>query len=175
MALARSTARRYAEAAFEIAERDDSMEVWLAAFAVAEERLTGPDVMRLLSNPSIPVASRVLALEKITGSDVVGPQRNLLTLMVRRGRFELLPGVIREFARQYRLREGIVQATVTSATELKATEVEALRRSSSTRPAARSSCARRSMPTSLVDSRSASATSSSTAPSAGALNGSAPN
>ena len=33
MALARSTARRYAEAAFEIAERDDSMEAWLAAFA----------------------------------------------------------------------------------------------------------------------------------------------
>jgi F-type H+-transporting ATPase subunit delta len=127
MALARSAARRYAEAAFEIAERDDSMEVWLAAFAVAEERLTGPDVMRLLSNPSIPVASRVMALEQITGSDVVGPQRNLLTLMVRRGRFELLPGVIREFARKYRLREGIVQATVTSATELKAKELEALR------------------------------------------------
>ncbi len=35
MALARSTARRYAEAAFEIAERDDSMEAWLAALAVA--------------------------------------------------------------------------------------------------------------------------------------------
>jgi F-type H+-transporting ATPase subunit delta len=128
MALARSTARRYAEAAFEIAERDDSMEAWLAAFAVAEERLTDPAVMRLLSNPSIPVASRVEALEKITADVVAGPQRNLLALMVRRGRFELLPGVIREFARQYRLREGIVQATVTSARELDSSELEALQR-----------------------------------------------
>ena len=65
MALARSTARRYAEAAFEIAERDDSMEAWLAALAVADERLTDAEVMRLLSNPSVPAASRVEALERI--------------------------------------------------------------------------------------------------------------
>jgi len=126
MALARSTARRYAEAAFEIAERDDSMEAWLAALAVAEARLTHPEVMRLLSNPAIPVATRTHALDRIVGEEVDGPQRSLLALMVRRGRFELLPGVIREFTRLYRLREGIVEATVTSASTLDAAEVEAL-------------------------------------------------
>ncbi len=127
MALARSTPRRYAEAAFEIAVRDDSVEAWLAAFVVAEERLVSPEVMRLLCNPSIPVASRTEALVRIVGDDVSGPQRSLLALMVRRGRFELLPGVIREFTRLYRLREGIVQATVTSAAALDAAELEALR------------------------------------------------
>ena len=126
MALARSTARRYAEAAFEIAERDDSMEAWLAAFAVADERLTDPDVMRLLSNPSIAVASRTEALDRIVGDKVGGPQRNLLALMVRRGRFDLLPGVIREFGRLYRLRESIVEASVTSAAALDTAEIEAL-------------------------------------------------
>ncbi len=126
MALARSTARRYAEAAFEIAERDDSMEAWLAALAVADDRLTGADAMRLLSNPAISVASRTEALGRIVGDEISGPQRNLLALMVRRGRFELLPGVIREFMRLYRLREGIVEATVTSAVALDATEIEAL-------------------------------------------------
>jgi len=128
MALARSTARRYAEAAFEIAERDDSMDAWLAAFAVAHERLTGADVMRLLSNPAIPVASRTDALGRIVGDEIDGPQRNLLALMIRRGRFELLPGVIREFMRLYRLREGIVEATVTSAVALDAAEIEALQK-----------------------------------------------
>ena len=127
MALARSTARRYAEAAFEIAERDDSMEVWMAAFTVADERLTGDDVMRLLSNPSVPTSSRIEALERIVGDDVTGPQRNLLALMVRRGRFEQLPAVIREFRRLYRQREGIVEATVTSVTALEASALEALR------------------------------------------------
>ena len=126
MALARGTARRYAEAAFEIAERDDSMEAWTAALAIAEGRLVEPQVMRLLSNPSVPTASRTDVLERIVGDDVTGAQRNLLVLMVRRGRFEQLPAVIREFRRLYRLREGIVEATVTSAAALDAAEVEAL-------------------------------------------------
>ena len=127
MALARSTARRYAEAAFEIAERDDSMEAWLAALAIAEERLVDPEVMRLLSNPSVPTTSRVEVLERIVGDDVTGAQRNLLSLMVRRGRFEQLPAVIREFQRLYRQREGIVEATVTSAASLDDAEIKALR------------------------------------------------
>lgn len=126
MALARSTARRYAEAAFEIAERDDSMEAWVAALAVAEERLVDPEVTRLLSNPSVPAASRVEVLERILGDDVTGAQHNLLALMVRRGRFEQLPAVIREFRRLYRLREGIVEATVTSAATLDDAEIAAL-------------------------------------------------
>ena len=127
MALARTTARRYAEAAFEIAERDDSMESWTAALEVAEERLTGEKAMRLLSNPSLPAATRMEVLERILGDEVSGAPRNLLALMVRRGRFEQLPAVIREFGRLYRHREGIEEATVTSATELDAAELEALR------------------------------------------------
>jgi F-type H+-transporting ATPase subunit delta len=126
MALARSTARRYAEAAFEIAERDDSMAAWHEALALAEERLASPEVVRLLANPSVPADARVSALERILGDDVTGAPRNLLALMVRRGRFELLPGVIREFTRLYRRREGIVEATVTSAQALDADEVKAL-------------------------------------------------
>jgi F-type H+-transporting ATPase subunit delta len=126
MALARSTARRYAEAAFEIAQRDDSMEAWLTALAIAEERLVDPQVTRLLSNPAVPSTSRVELLGRIVGTDVSGAQRNLLALMVQRGRFEQLPAVIREFMRLYRLREGIVEATVTSATELDAVEIAAL-------------------------------------------------
>ena len=126
MALSRSAPRRYAEAAFEIAERDGSMQAWVAAFAVAEERLGDPDVVRLLSNPAIPTASRVEVLGRILGDDVTGAPRNLLALMIRRGRFELLPAVIREFWRLYRSREGIVEATVTSAVELGPDELEAL-------------------------------------------------
>jgi F-type H+-transporting ATPase subunit delta len=126
MALARSTARRYAEAAFEIAQRDSSMEAWLAALSVAEERLMADEVMGLLSNPSIPAASRAQVLGRILGGDVIGPPLHMLTLMIRRGRFELLPGVVREFIRLYQSLEGIVPATVTSAVPLDGTEVEAL-------------------------------------------------
>ena len=127
MALTRSTARRYAEAAFEIAERDDSMDAWLAALSVAEERLDGPEVARLLANPAVPPAARVEVLERILGDDVGGLQRNLFAVMVRRGRFELVRAMIREFRRLYRRREGIVGATVTSAVALDEQEQQALR------------------------------------------------
>jgi F-type H+-transporting ATPase subunit delta len=127
MALNRSTARRYAEAAFEIAERDGSLEAWLAALAVAEDRLMSPEAMRLLSNPAIPATSRTEVLERLLGEDVRGAPRNLLALMIRRGRFELLPAVSREFTRLHHRREGIVEAIISSATALEPTDVEALR------------------------------------------------
>jgi F-type H+-transporting ATPase subunit delta len=102
------------------------MQAWLAALVTAEERLTSPEVMRLLANPSVPNASRISALDRIVGDEVSGAPRNLLALMVRRGRFEALPDVIREFTRLYRLREGIVEATVTTAAALDTAEIEAL-------------------------------------------------
>lgn len=126
MALTRSTARRYAEAAFEIAERDDSMDAWLAAMTVAEERLTLPEVTRLLANPALPTASRIELLERIVGDDIHGAARNLFALMVRRGRIEMLPAAVREFRRLYARREGIIEAVVTSAAELDAAEQTAL-------------------------------------------------
>ena len=121
-----SSARRYAEAAFEIAERDDAMDAWLGALGVAAERLADPQVMRLLANPAVPSESRVDVLGRILGDDVTGPPRNLLALLVRRGRIEQLPDVERELARLYRRREGIVEAIVTSAAPLDDAEQETL-------------------------------------------------
>lgn len=126
MAVSRSSARRYAEAAFEIAERDGTMDAWLAAFDVAEERLARPDAAKLLANPAVPAEARVSALERILGDDVEGPQRNLLSLLVRRGRISQVGAVAGQFRRLYRRREGIVEATVTSARELDDAERSAL-------------------------------------------------
>jgi F-type H+-transporting ATPase subunit delta len=126
MALTRSTARRYAEAAFEIAERDDTMADWLAAFDAADARLSSPEAIRLLASPAIPTTTREELLDRLLGGAVSGPPRHLMALLVRRGRFEQLPIVASEFRRRYRRREGIVQATVTSAAPLHASELAAL-------------------------------------------------
>ena len=118
MALARSTARRYAEAAFQIAQRDDTMETWREALTTARERFDNEDAVRFMSNPSVPVESRLVVLGRLLGDDVTGPPANLLALLVRRGRFDELDAVVREFERMLRLRDGIVQAAVVSAVEL---------------------------------------------------------
>jgi len=126
MAQTRTTARRYAEAAFEIAQRDDSMAEWLAAFDAAEARLGAPEVTRVLASPAVPAANREALLARLLDGSVTGAPHNLLALLVRRGRFELLPSVNAEFRRLYRRRAGIVEAVVTSAVPLDAAEVAAL-------------------------------------------------
>jgi F-type H+-transporting ATPase subunit delta len=126
MPLTRSTARRYAEAVFEIAVRDDSMATWLAAFDVAEARLRSAGVMRFMTNPAVSVADRTTVLDRLLDGDVAGPPRNLLALLVQRGRFELLPDIIRELRRLDRRREGLVEATVTSAAPLDQAALDAI-------------------------------------------------
>ena len=64
MALRRSTARRYAEAAFEIAVRDNSVEAWLAALTAAQERLSDEQVPRILASPAVPITARIDLLDR---------------------------------------------------------------------------------------------------------------
>jgi F-type H+-transporting ATPase subunit delta len=127
MALTRSTARRYAEAGFQLAEEEDAVEAWLAGLAIAEERLASTEAMSVLANPAIPLRSRLDVLDGVLAGDVRGAPRNLIALLVSRHRIDLLPAVVREFRRIHERREGIVRATVTSASPLDAEQVRALR------------------------------------------------
>ena len=53
---------------------------------------------------------------------------NLLGLVLRRRRVEMLPGIAREFRRLYNRKQGIVEAAATSAAPLDEEELSALRR-----------------------------------------------
>lgn len=124
-----TAARRYAQAAFEIAERDDTIPAWheqleLAAAVVADER-----VARLVDSPAILLVERERMLEEALGAHLAPPPLNLVRLLVRRGRASLLPQVAREFHRLANRREGIVEATVTSAVPLSEAELAAVRAS----------------------------------------------
>lgn len=126
MARRKSAARRYAEAAFEVASRDDALDAWrreldVGAAIVADER-----VGRALANPSIPLETRTATAVATFGS-LVGPKvLNLIGLMLRRGRIEELPRLAAEFRRLDDERQGITRATVTSATPLTPDEIRAL-------------------------------------------------
>jgi F-type H+-transporting ATPase subunit delta len=126
MARRESAARRFAEAAFEVATRDGTVDEWreqldLAATVVADE--TALDVLR---NPAIPVEQRSDALNGLLGDRVSRPVRNLIQLMLRRGRIDELPRVASEFRRLDDARQGVVHATVTAAADLTQDEVRAL-------------------------------------------------
>jgi F-type H+-transporting ATPase subunit delta len=126
MARRKSAARRYAEAAFQVAVRDDAVDAWrreldTAAAIVAEER-----VGRALANPSIPLETRTATAKATFGRLVAGKVLNLIDLMLRRGRIEELPRLAAEFRRLDDERQGITRATVTSASPLTPDELRAL-------------------------------------------------
>ena len=125
MATRDSAPRRYAEAAFEIATRDGSIETWRKDLETAAAALDEGGLLGVLANPALPLDRR----EQIVGrvySGLSTPARNLVALLVRRGRIEQLPRVAEEFRRLDDRRRGIVHATATSALPLTDTEIRAL-------------------------------------------------
>lgn len=126
MARPSTAARRYAEAAFEIALRDGTVDPWREQLDVAATVLADPAVAAGLENPSIPTADREAALTRGLGSSVDPLVLNLLLVMIRRGRIDQLPRVAEEFHRLDDRRNDITTALATSASPLGPAEVSAL-------------------------------------------------
>lgn len=132
-----TAARRYAEAAFEIARRDGTEDAWLAALEGAARVLESAAVLQLVENPAIPLPQRLHAVRAVLGAVAdgdggaairpVGDQlANLVGLLVGRRRASLLPAVATEYRRLLDRQRGVVAALVTSAAPLTAEETEAI-------------------------------------------------
>jgi F-type H+-transporting ATPase subunit delta len=126
MARRDTAARRYAEAAFEVAQRDDSVATWRRELGAAASVCADPDVIRVLANPAIPLEERWPAAQRIFGTVAGQPVLNLIGLMLRRGRIEELPRIAGEFRRLDNARQGITLAHVTSAAPLTESETRAV-------------------------------------------------
>jgi F-type H+-transporting ATPase subunit delta len=122
-----STARRYAEAAFEIAQRDGTVEQWLSQLTTVAQVAADSELARRLEDPHVPLPTRTEVLLSALGKDTLPQVENLLGLVLRRRRVDSLPQIALEYRRLYNRRAGIVEATATSALELDATEIAALR------------------------------------------------
>jgi F-type H+-transporting ATPase subunit delta len=128
MARRRTTsARRYAEAAFELAAAGDAHEAWARDLELAARLLGDERVSRVLDNPSIPLGEREDLVARLLDRRIARPVANLVRLLARRGRTELLPGISREFHRLLNEERGIVEAVVTSAKPLTRDDRESVR------------------------------------------------
>jgi F-type H+-transporting ATPase subunit delta len=121
-----TAARRYAEAAFEVAMRDSTLERWRSDLDVAAAMVGDRRAVDVLANPAIPIERRTSALDQMLGDRVSGQAQNLIRLLLRRGRIEDLPRVAAEFRRLDDERQGITHATATSATALTEEEIREL-------------------------------------------------
>ena len=126
MARPTSAARRYAEAAFELAERDDAFEAWADGLNLVAAVAGDSSVGRKVDNPAIPHADREAGVARLFEGRVAPGVLNLTRLLAKRGRFESLPAVAAEFNRLLNRRNGVVEAVVTSAAPLTAKETDAI-------------------------------------------------
>ena len=126
MARRTSAARRYAEAAFEVAMRDGTLERWRAELDQAAGLAGDRRALAVLANPAISIENRESVLRDLLSGRASQPVQNLVQLMLRRGRIEDLARVASEFRRLDDERQGIVHATVTSAAQLTQDEIRDL-------------------------------------------------
>ena len=105
MASTRTTAaRRYAEAAFQLATRDDALDAYAEGLDLAAEVLADPEVLKALRNPARPLAE----------------------LLVQRGKIDRIGAVSAEYRRLLNRERGIVEAVATGAMPLTRDEIAAL-------------------------------------------------
>ena len=125
MARRDSASRRYADAAFEIALREGTVEEWRAELEKAAAALGSAELSETLANPALPLEQRVDIVRAVF-VELSEPARNLILLLVRRGRIRQLPRVAADFRRLDDKRNNIVHAIATSATPLDDAEIRAI-------------------------------------------------
>ena len=122
-----AAARRYAEAAFQVALAEDGLDRWQQDLALAADILGRPEVVDVVGSPAIPLDRRLAVTDALLKSRISPAALRLVNLLVQRGRASVLPRVSDEYTRQLNTHRGVVMATVTSAVPLTDDETAAIR------------------------------------------------
>jgi F-type H+-transporting ATPase subunit delta len=128
MARSSTAARRYAEAAFEIATRDDALDGWAGGLELAGAVVSDPKAAAFVDSPAVPLEKRVAVLESALAGRAPEGVVRLAKLLAQRRATARLPAISAEYRRRLNRERGIVEALVTSAVPLTPDETEALRR-----------------------------------------------
>jgi F-type H+-transporting ATPase subunit delta len=120
--------RRYAEAAFELAARDNAVDAWQRDLTFAAELARNERVARAADNPAVPVAERRKMVRQLLASRVSPLALNLGLLLAERGRFSVFPDVSAEYDALVRKSRGIIAATVTTPGPLSEQELAAVKK-----------------------------------------------
>jgi F-type H+-transporting ATPase subunit delta len=122
-----AAARRYAEAAFQVALAEDQLDRWKADLALAAELFGRPEVAQVVDSPAVPLVQRLAVTAGLLEGRIAPASLRLVNLLVQRGRAGALSRVSDEYARLLNAHRGVVMATVTSAVPLTADETAEIR------------------------------------------------
>ena len=125
MAAVNLAAKRYAQAAFELAVAHGEVEQWAAALGQLAEFMTDVEVRNVLENTRVPRASKLNLIQAAFGELPPRPL-NLAKLLVTKGRTALAEGIAQEFYVLTEELRGIVRVKATTAVALTDDERRAL-------------------------------------------------
>ncbi|HLJ68692.1 MAG TPA: F0F1 ATP synthase subunit delta [Chloroflexota bacterium] len=122
-----TTAKRYAEAAFDVARQDGNVESWLSELREAAGTLERSSVTRYFRDPVISHDEKLRTVGELFGS--FQPHvLNLLRILALRDRLQLLPQIVAEMENLDRTARGVTEAQVTVARPVDEREIEEIAR-----------------------------------------------
>jgi F-type H+-transporting ATPase subunit delta len=120
-----ATARRYAEAAFELALDRQELDRWAEDLRAVAEVVAEPRVLAFLDGARVPGGEKERLLEQALAG--IGPLAwNLARLLLGRGRIGLAPQISAAFEERLNEHRGVTQAFVTTAVPLDVATQEAI-------------------------------------------------
>ncbi len=112
-----SSARRHAQAVFQIAQEQGSLEKWQTDLEELASAFGDPDLSRVLESPKVrPDQKQDLAAQRLAGLEPLA--RNLASLLVSKGRVALAAGIAAEYRDLLDDYRGVGNAEVTTAVAL---------------------------------------------------------
>jgi len=110
--------RRYAEAVFDLASVEGAQEAWLEALRTLAGIATDDETRAYFENPAVTDQDKERALTLALAGPGQQEAHNLARMLIRRNRFDQLPGILEAFEELVLNARGIAIADVTTAVEL---------------------------------------------------------
>lgn len=109
-----TTARRYAEAAFDVARASGQTDAWLSDLQRAEDTYNRDIVRNYFLDPNVAREEKVATVPRLF-SGLSEQVLNLLRVLTSKQRMQLLPAIAAEFEHLVREARGVLEAEVTVA------------------------------------------------------------
>jgi F-type H+-transporting ATPase subunit delta len=119
--------RRYAQAVFEMADQQGTLDAWERDLRALADAFADPQVAAFFESPQITSSQKRAAADQILGPQGQQLTRNLIGLLIERGRIGALPQLYTAFHDRLLERQGIVIGEVTTAVPLGPEEVALVR------------------------------------------------
>lgn len=113
-----ASARRYAQAVFELASEKGEVDRWLEDLALLSNSLENRDFAEFLDAPQVPEDRKVRVIKDSLGKSVNPLALNLISLLASRGSAHLLPAITETYQEMLDEHRGIERGEVVSAVPL---------------------------------------------------------